>query len=153
MIDLLKDMHSAESQIVKALEKMVQKASSQKLKDAFDQHLKESREHVKRVEEACKIVDVKPTGEKCLGIEGIINESELMIASVQDEDVLDATLIVSAQRVEHYEIASYGTAITLAKMLEDSRVAELLGQNLDNEKKTDSKLTELAESMINEKAL
>lgn len=153
MVDLLQDMYSSETQLAKALGKMVQKANAQPLRKAFEAHLEETKEQITRLEEACKILDVDPEGEKCEVMESLIEEAEEIIKNVKDKEVLDAALIASSQKVEHYEIASYGTLVTFAKLLGEDKIAKLLAKTLDEEKKTDEKLTKLAESKINEKAM
>jgi ferritin-like metal-binding protein YciE len=143
----LKDLHSAEKQITKALPKMVKAASNEELADAFREHLEQTEEHVRRLEEILESHDETFRGAKCKGMEGLIKEGSEMIEEDGDDDVRDAGLISAAQRVEHYEIAGYGCARTYAELLGDNDGAELLQQTLDEEKATDRKLTEIAGSI------
>jgi ferritin-like metal-binding protein YciE len=142
-IDELKDIYSAENQLIKALPKMAKAASSDDLRSGFEEHLEQTKEHARRIEEICTELGEKPTGKKCGGMEGLIGEGKEMMEEFED-DVLDAALISAAQRVEHYEIAAYGTVRTYAELLGHDRAVELLEQTLEEEKETDQKLTELA---------
>ena len=148
----LKDLYNAENQILKALPKMKDAAASKDLQQAFSKHLAETEQHVQRLEKVFKILGEKAAGEKCKAMEGIIRESNDMISEKADADVMDAALISMAQRVEHYEIAGYGTLCTYAKQLKMQDVLDLLQMNLDDEKKTDQTLTFIAENKINIKA-
>ena len=148
----LKDLYNAENQILKALPKMRDAAASKDLQQAFSKHLKETEQHVKRLEQVFELMGEKAKGEKCKAMEGIIRESDDMINEKADVDVMDAALISMAQRVEHYEIASYGTLCTYAKQLKMQDVLDQLQMNLDDEKKTDQTLTFIAENKINIKA-
>lgn len=148
----LKDLHSAESQLVDALPKMVKKASNSKLKDAFENHLKETKEHKQRLEEICNELNIKPTGERCKAMEGLIKEAEGFMDEADNDDVMDAGLIAEAQRVEHYEISGYGTAVRFAKELGHNDIASKLQKTLDEEYDADNKLDKLAENRLNEKA-
>jgi ferritin-like metal-binding protein YciE len=150
--DMIKDLYSAESQLVKALPKMAKKASTPELKKGFEKHLEQTIAQKDRLENIADILDITPKGKKCMAMEGLIEEAEDMISEIKDPDVLDAGLIAAAQKVEHYEIASYGTAATFAKMLTNNEILNLLLQTLEEEKSTDAKLTEVAESLVNEKA-
>jgi len=152
LVDQLKDLYSAENQIVKALPKMAKNATNEQLRMAFERHLEETRGHVARLEQIAEEMDVSLRGKKCKGAEGLIEEGKEAIDSFED-DVLDAAMIGAAQRVEHYEIAAYGTARTHASMLGLNRIAKLLQQTLDEEGATDKKLTQLAESVVNVEAL
>lgn len=152
LVDQLKDLYSAENQIVKALPKMAKNATNEQLRMAFERHLEETRGHVVRLEQIAEEMDVSLRGKKCKGAEGLIEEGKEAIDSFED-DVLDAAMIGAAQRVEHYEIAAYGTARTHASMLGLNRIAKLLQQTLDEEGATDKKLTQLAESVVNVEAL
>jgi ferritin-like metal-binding protein YciE len=153
LIDELKDLYSAENQIVKALPKMAKAASSPELKRAFERHLEETRRQVERLNQIGEQLEIKLTGKKCKGMEGLIEEGKEIIEEDLDEDAADAGLIGAAQKVEHYEIAAYGTARTHASLLGYNKVARLLQQTLDEEGNTDKKLTALAESVINVEAL
>jgi ferritin-like metal-binding protein YciE len=153
LVDELKDIYNAESQIVKALPKMAKAASSPDLKRAFERHLEETRRHVERLDQIGDTLDVKLTGKKCKGMEGLIEEGKDLMAEDFDENAIDAGLIGAAQRVEHYEIAAYGTARTHATLLGYNKIARLLQQTLNEEGATDKKLTQLAESIINVEAV
>ena len=151
-VDELKDLWSAETQITKALPKLVKAASNPKLKKAFNTHLKQTERHVKRLERIFKELDESPRGKKCVGMEGLIKEGQELIKEKPEADVLDAGLIAAAQHVEHYEIAGYGCVRTWARQMGEDRQAELLQETLDEEEQTDRLLTELAESEINVEA-
>lgn len=151
-IEELKDLYSAEKQLTKALPKMAKAATHKQLQQAFRNHLRETAEHVGRLERICKDLGVSPRGKKCVGMEGLIEEGNELIQEKPDEDVLNAGLISKAQHVEHYEIAGYGTVRTYARQLGYDDQADLLQQTLDEEGKTDHLLTTLAESGINVEA-
>jgi ferritin-like metal-binding protein YciE len=147
-IQQLRDLHSAETQLVKALPKMAEAATTEELRSGFQEHLKQTEEHVERLETIFSNLGEKATGEKCKGMEGLIKEGSEVIGDEDLEGELkDAALIAAAQRVEHYEIAGYGTVRTFANLLEDDEAVELLEKTLDEEKETDQKLTEIAESV------
>lgn len=152
-IDELKDLYSAEKQLVKALPKMVKNATTPELKDAFTDHLEQTKGHVERLEQIFETLDASPGGKKCVGMEGLIEEASELIEEDATEEVLDAGLISKAQHVEHYEIAGYGTVRTYAMVLGEDDHAALLQQTLDEEIKTDKLLTLLAESFINTNAV
>src|SRR5918993_1780270 len=149
LVDELKDLYSAENQIIKALPRMAKAASSPELKRAFERHLEETRRQVERLNQIGEALDIKLTGKKCAGMEGLIEEGKELLEEDLDENALDAGLIGAAQKVEHYEIAAYGTARAHANMLGLSKVARLLQRTLDEEGATDKKLTDLAERVIN----
>ena len=151
-VEELKDLYSAEKQLVKALPKMAKAANDPQLKEAFRTHLQETRQHAERLEQICRELGVSPRGKKCVGMEGLIEEGNELIQEDPDPDVLDAGLISKAQHVEHYEMAGYGTVRTYARQLGFENQADLLQQTLDEEGKTDHLLTELAESGINVEA-
>jgi ferritin-like metal-binding protein YciE len=153
LIDELKDLYNAENQIVKALPKMAKAAGSPELRRAFERHLEQTRGHVERLEQIGQELDVKMTGKKCKGMEGLIEEGKELLEEDLEQDALDAGLIGAAQKVEHYEIAGYGTARAHAMVLGYNKVARLLQQTLNEEGATDKKLTELAESLINAEAI
>jgi ferritin-like metal-binding protein YciE len=153
LVDELKDLYSAENQIVKALPKMIKAADSPELKRAFERHLEETRRQVERLDQIGEDLDVRLTGKKCKGMEGLLEEGKELMEEDLDENALDAGLIGAAQKVEHYEIAAYGTARTHAKLLGYSKTAKLLQQTLDEEGATDKKLTQLADSLINVEAV
>lgn len=149
----LKDLYSAENQLVKALPKMAKNASNPKLKQALTSHLAETEEHVKRLERIAKLMDAKLTGKKCHAMEGLIEEGKEIMSEDGDEAVLDAALIGAAQRVEHYEIASYGTVRAIAEQLGQKEIVRLLQQTLDEEGEADKKLTAIAEGEVLSEAL
>jgi ferritin-like metal-binding protein YciE len=149
----LKDLFSAEKQLLKALPKMAKAASNPELAKGFEEHLEETEGHVARLEEILESHDQSTRGPKCKGMEGLVAEGAEIIEEEADDEVRDAGLIAAAQRVEHYEIAGYGTARTYAELLGDETGARLLQQTLDEESATDEKLTELATSSINVAAL
>ena len=145
----IKDLYSAEKQLVKALLKMAKAANAPELQQAFRTHLKQTVEHAARLEQICGELGVTPRGKKCVGMEGLIEEGSELIKEDPDPDVLDAGLISKAQHVEHYEMAGYGTVRTYARQLGFESQAQLLQRTLDEEGATDHLLTELAESGIN----
>jgi ferritin-like metal-binding protein YciE len=151
--DELKDIYNAEKQLTKALPKMAKKASSQELKNAFTSHLKETEGHVARLEKIGQGLGIKLTGKKCHAMEGLVEEGKEVIDEDGDESVIDAALIGAAQRVEHYEIAAYGTVRAMAETLGHRDVAKLLQQTLDEEGAADKKLTSIAEGGVLEAAL
>ncbi len=144
-VDELKDLWSAEKQIVKALPKMIKAATAPELKKGFQMHLKQSEEHVRRLERILKSLDASPRGKKCVGMEGLLEEGADLIKEKPAPDVLDAGLIAAAQHVEHYEMAGYGTVRTWAKLMGQDSHAQLLQQTLNEEGETDKALTKLAE--------
>ena len=150
--DELKDLYSAENQIIKALPRMAKGASSPELKRAFERHLEETRRQVERLDAIGEALGVKLTGKKCSGMEGLIEEGKEIMEEEFEGSALDAGLIGAAQKVEHYEIASYGTARAHATLLGLTKVAKLLQKTLDEEGATDKKLTALAERIINVEA-
>lgn len=150
--DELKDTYDAEHQITKALPKMVKAATSPKLKAAFEAHLAQTEEQIKRLEQVFDIIGKKPARKTCKGMKGLIEEGEEMIKEKPDPEVLDAALIAAAQRVEHYEMAAYGCLRTYAVHLDMPDAQMLLQTTLDEEGDTDKKLTQLAEKDINVKA-
>ena len=145
----LKDVLHAENQIIKALPKMIKTASNEELKSAFQEHLEETKGHVDRLEQVMEILGMPVKGKTCKAMQGIIEEGKEVMEEDAEEDVMDAALIGAAQKVEHYEIATYGTLCTYADLLGLQDAKRLLGQNLEEEKRTDQKLTELAEAVIN----
>ena len=150
--DTLKDIYYAENKIVKALPKMAKAAQSAELKAAFQKHLKQTEGHVSRLEKVFKLIDVPARGKKCEAIEGIIEEGAEIMKEFKGAPALDAGLISSAQAVEHYEIARYGTLKRWAEQMGRDDAMRLLDATLNEEKKTDGALTELADSMVNEQA-
>jgi len=152
LVHELKDLYSAETQLVKALPKMVKAATNEDLKTGFEDHLEETRNHVTRLEEAARTLGCKLTGHRCKAMEGLIEEGAELISEDAEDMVRDAGLIGAAQRVEHYEMAGYGTARALAECLGFGDVVRLLNETLDEERAADEKLTELAETTINVEA-
>lgn len=150
-VEELKDLYSAENQLVKALPKMAKASTAEDLRDGFEAHLEQTKVHVTRLEKIFKALGESPTGKKCHGMEGLIREGGELIAEDPAPEELDAGLISAAQHVEHYEIAGYGCVSTYAKLLGEDQAASLLRETLEEEKETDEKLTQLAGS-INLKA-
>ncbi len=148
----LKDLYSAENQLVKALPKMAKAASNEELKAGFEEHLEQTKRHVERLDEIAAQLGKKLGGHKCKAMEGLIEEGSELISEDAEDGVRDAGLIGAAQRVEHYEIAGYGTARALAQHLGHEDLADILTETLEEEKETDVKLTELAESAVNVEA-
>jgi ferritin-like metal-binding protein YciE len=148
----LKDLYAAEKQLVKALPKMAKAASSENLRAGFQEHLEVTKAQVGRLEEIFSMLEASTRGSKCVAMEGLIEEGAQIMEEDAEPAVMDAALIAAAQKVEHYEIAGYGTVATYARMLGHNEAAELLQQTLEEEKETDEKLTELAESEINVEA-
>ncbi len=144
-LEELADIYDAEKQILKALPKMVKAAEHDELKHGFEQHQEETEEHVSRLEKVFELFDEKPKARKCKGMQGLLQEGEQHIKDKSG----DAALICAAQKVEHYEIAAYGSLSSWARLLEQEEAADYLDETLDEEKETDSKLTEHAEKMIN----
>ena len=150
--DMLKDLYSAEKQLVKALPKMAKAAQSPDLQKAFQNHLKQTEGHVDRIERIFSDMDGSPRGKKCVAMEGLVEEGSELLQEDIDPNVLDAGLIAAAQKVEHYEIASYGTVRAWAERLGKSRAVQLLQQTLDEESAANEKLTQIAESQANVEA-
>ena len=150
LIENLQDLHSAETQITKALPKMAKAATSEELRNAFENHLVQTEEQVGRVEEVFELLEMTARAKKCEGMAGMIQEGQQAIEDTDDGTATrDAALIIAAQKVEHYEIAAYGSLVQLAKTMGENEIAELLQETLDEEKETDQLLTELAVSGIN----
>ncbi len=149
----LKDLYSAESQLVDALPKMLEKANDSGLKKAFENHLKETQEQKSRLESICRELNISPGGETCKAMEGLIKETKSFISEAEDDEVMDAGLIAEAQRVEHYEISGYGTAVRYAKELGHREIAEILQTTLNEEYDADNALDKLAENRLNKKAI
>jgi len=149
LVENLKDLYSAETQILKALPKVAKKVENAQLRQALEMHVKETEGQVRRLEQVLSKMGEKPGGKKCKGMEGLIEEAKELMGEDADADVLDAGLIVDCQKVEHYEIAGYGSAVTFAKLLGDEESARLLAQTLDEEERADKKLTQIATSTIN----
>jgi len=151
-MDGLRDIYSAETQVLKAFPDMIGAATSPKLKQAFEKHQKQTQGHVQRLEAIFQTMKSSPEGEMCEAAEGLIKEAKQQIEMVERGPLLDAALIVAAQKFEHYEIASYGSARTFAQQLGDQKAVKLLEQTLEEEKQTDENLTAIAEETINQKA-
>jgi ferritin-like metal-binding protein YciE len=151
-VDELRDTYDAEKQVTKALPKMMRAASSPELRMAFETHLEETREQVARLEEVFASLDEKVRGKHCDGVAGIIEEGKSIMEEDFDDTTMDACLIAAAQRVEHYEMAAYGTLVAWARVMGHTAAADLLQRTLDEEKATDEKLTSLAEGGINQEA-
>jgi ferritin-like metal-binding protein YciE len=151
-IDELRDTYDAERQITKALPKMIKACTSEELRAAFESHLEETRGQVERLEQVFELIDEKARGKHCEGMAGIVEEGKTMMEEEFDGTTMDAVLIASAQRVEHYEMAAYGTLVAWARDMGHNDAAELLEQTLNEEKAADEKLTTIAEGGINQEA-
>lgn len=149
----IQDLYSAETQLIDALPKMIEEANDNELKKAFQSHLEETKEHKKRLAEISDELEISPEGETCKAMQGLIKEAKGFIEESNDADVMDAGLIAQAQRAEHYEITGYGTATRYAKELGYNSIATKLQKTLDEEYSADNKLTKLAESRLNRKAI
>src|SRR5258707_10535006 len=150
-VDELRDLYNAETQLVKALPKMAKTAANDQLREAFEEHLRQTSEHVSRLEQIFEQLDEKPSGKRCLGMEGLVKEGAETMKEDYVDEVKDAAIIGAAQRVEHYEMAGYGTVRTFAELLGENEHVSLLEQTLGQEKQSDQKLTDLAEE-INQQA-
>lgn len=148
-VHMLRDVYYAEQQILKALPKMIDKATNPALRDGFETHRRETEGHVQRLEQVFEMWDMDASGVDCPAMDGIIQETNEIAGEVDDKQVLDAALIAAAQAVEHYEITRYGTLITWAQQLGRNDVADIMKKTLGEEKATDQKLTDLAESRVN----
>jgi ferritin-like metal-binding protein YciE len=146
-VDELKDLYSAENQLLKAIPKMAKAATSPALKKGFEKHLEETKDQVERLEQIFKALGESPKGKKCKAMEGLVEEGKELMEEDAEPEVMDAALIAAAQRVEHYEIAGYGCVRTYAQLLGETQAAKLLQQTLDEEGKTDQALTKLAEKI------
>ena len=151
-VDLLKDLYSAEKQLVKALPKMAKNASSTDLQKAFQEHLKQTERQVERIDRIFVEMGGSPRGKKCVGMEGLVEEGNEIMKEDAEPEVMDAGLIAAAQKVEHYEIAGYGTARAWAERLGYDKAARLLQETLDEESMANEKLTQIAESHVNMEA-
>ena len=146
-IDELRDLYNAETQLVKALPKMAKASSNPELRQAFEEHLRQTSEHVSRLEQIFDMLEEKPTGKKCLGMEGLVKEGAETMKEDYEDALMDAAVIGAAQRVEHYEIAGYGTVREFAQLLGEDEHVSLLEETLNEEKQADEKLTQLAEQI------
>jgi ferritin-like metal-binding protein YciE len=152
LVEEIKDLYNAEKQLTKALPKLARRATSDELRDAFESHLEETEGQITRLERVFELLDEKPRSKHCAGIAGIIEEGSEMMQEDAEDSVMDAILIASGQRAEHYEIGAYGSVIAWAEALELTEVAQLLNETLAEEKAADEKLSAIAESGINEAA-
>jgi ferritin-like metal-binding protein YciE len=152
LVDELNDLYSAEEQLIEALPKMAKKASDKQLKTAFQNHLAQTRAHVQRVSTALKALGEKPDGKTCEAMKGLLEEGEDLMSGNEPGALLDAMMITAAQKVEHYEIATYGTVCTYANVLGERKVSDMLAPTLKEEKAADKKLTSIAEGSVNRRA-
>lgn len=148
-VDELRDILGAERQLLKGLKKMANAAKSESLKTAFETHYSETEEHINRLKQVMESLGLAARGKKCKAMEGLLAEADEIIESFEGDESLDAALIAAAQKVEHYEIASYGCLVTYAKLMEHTDAKEILGTTLNEEKETDAKLTDIALSEAN----
>jgi ferritin-like metal-binding protein YciE len=146
----LRDLYNAETQLVKALPKMAKASSNAELRQGFEEHLRQTSEHVSRLEQIFEMIGEKATGKKCLGMEGLVKEGAETMKEDYEDSLMDAAIIGAAQRVEHYEIAAYGTVRAFAEQLGEDEHVSLIEQTLNEEKQTDEKLTQLAEQINSE---
>jgi ferritin-like metal-binding protein YciE len=149
-VNELKDLYNAETQLVKALPKMAKASSNAELRRGFEEHLRQTSEHVSRLEQIFEMLGEKASGKKCLGMEGLVKEGAETMSEDYEDALMDAAIIGAAQRVEHYEIAGYGTVRAFAELLGENEHVSLLEQTLEEEKQTDEKLTQLAEQINSE---
>lgn len=149
----LKDLYDAEKQITKALPKMIKKAGADELRTAFEEHLQQTEQHIERLEQVFEQLEMPARGKKCVGMQNLIKEGQEMMAEADDDDVRDALMIAAAQKIEHYEIAAYGTLRVWADLLGHTDAVSLLEETLDEEKETDQRLTGIAEGMVNQAAV
>lgn len=148
----LRDLYNAENQLISALPEMAQKASNDDLRKALNEHLEETKKQKERIETVCNKLGISPEGEKCKAMEGLIREAKDFMSHNADSDVMDAGLIADAQRVEHYEIAGYGTVCQYAETLGHNDLKDILGETLSEEKNADNKLMDIAKKSVNKKA-
>ena len=153
LLDELRDLYDAEKQLTKALPEMAEAATTQELRDAFSEHLEQTRGHVQRLEQIFEDIGEKSSGKKCAAMAGLIKEGDELADEIDESAVRDAGLIAAAQKVEHYEMSAYGSARTHAELLGNRRAATLLQQTLNEEKAADAKLNEIAMTMINQEAV
>lgn len=149
----IKDLYSAETQLINALSKMTDHANDSNLKTVFDKHLEETKHHQTVLKNICDELNIKPTGEKCNAMEGLIKEATEFISAAETDEVMDAGLIAEAQRIDHYEISGYGTAVRIAKELGHNEIAMKLQKSLDDEYNSNKVLDRLAESRLNREAI
>ena len=151
-VEELKDIYSAEKQAVKAYPRLTKAVQSEELKEAMQEHLEQTKGQVERLERIFEILDKRSSGKTCEGMKGLVQEAQSLVEEIENGPVLDAAIIGALQRVEHYEIAAYGTVATLAEAMGQEQVKELLGETLEEEKETDERLTQVAQS-VNSEAL
>jgi len=151
-VEELKDIYSAEKQAVKAYPRLTKAVQSEELKEAMQEHLEQTKGQVERLERIFEILDKRSSGKTCEGMKGLVQEAQSLVEEIENGPVLDAAIIGALQRVEHYEIAAYGTVATLAEAMGQEEVKELLGETLEEEKETDERLTQVAQS-VNSEAL
>ena len=151
-VETLKDLYYVEKKLMKTLPKLAEKATSPELKQAMEEHLEETETHVQRLEQIFELLDQRASAKTCEALEGLIREADEVTGEIDDEQTMDAALISSAQTVEHYEIARYGTLACWAAEIGNTEVAELLEQTLEEEKAADEKLSMIAEDQINQRA-
>jgi len=152
LLDQVRDLHNAETQLVAALPKMAKGATSPELRQLFSEHLEQTREHVERLKRVAELLGAKPTGKTCKAMKGLLEEGKEALGEKGEDSVLDVGLVAAAQRVEHYEIAAYGTAVALAQRVGNSKVVALLEKTLGEEKDADRLLSEVCESRLFEEA-
>jgi ferritin-like metal-binding protein YciE len=150
MQEELRDIYDAEKQLTKALPKMAKKATSEELKTAFEEHLRQTEQQIERLDQVFEQLELPARGKRCEGMKSLIKEGEEMISEAADDSTRDAVMIAAAQKVEHYEIAAYGTLRTWATVLGQAEVASLIGETLEEEKQADQKLTQIAEAFVNQ---
>jgi len=148
-VDELKDVLSAEKQLLKGLKKMASKADRETLKSAFELHYTQTEEHIERLKQVFQSIGMTPRAKKCIGMESLLKEAEEIMEEFENAEVLDAALIAAAQKAEHYEIAAYGCLVTYAKLMEHQEAEEILSMTLNEEKETDTKLTDIAMEQAN----
>ena len=153
LIHNLKDLYSAEQQAIDAMPKVAEKVHSPKLKKLIEQHLKQTEKQRDRAEKACKALGAEATGETCKAMAGLVKETQDFLKEKADPDVFDAGIVVLLQKIEHYEIAGYGSCATFAEELGEQKAYDLICETLDEEESTDKKLTRAAKSVLNEKAM
>ncbi|GAB3770139.1 ferritin-like domain-containing protein [Spirosoma horti] len=148
----IQDLYSAEMQALEAMPQLMERAQNDQLRQAFQTHQRETEQQVKRLEQIAQQMGIDPDGETCMAMQGLIDEAEDLLSQLEDDQLADAAIIGAAQKMEHYEIAAYGTARTLAQQAGQNEVADLLEQTLQEEKSTDEKLTTIATSNVNQQA-
>ncbi|MGV3560513.1 YciE/YciF ferroxidase family protein [Larkinella arboricola] len=153
MQHMVQDLYSAETQALDAMTELAERATSEELRQAFEVHQRETEQQVQRLEQIAQHLGIEPEGETCLAMQGLIDEAQDLLEQLEDDQLADAAIIGAAQKMEHYEIAAYGTARTLAQQAGQDQIAELFQQTLDEEKATDEKLTGIATSQANQKAV